>query len=458
MAFQTGSQIRPELSAVDYTPFLQASGQAAQMSVRGSESIAAGLANLGQQVGSGIKDYKQNKEKEKQYLGIIKAADTMTKGFESVLEKVDPRIAAAFSDLRSRITDPSVPNDERAFAAKSFMDFAPTLLNAGVKMLDTQSDSASKTAEINAKKAIAEKEQRIKAAGRNIAFGQPVQVQLTEDELNEATVFGADLLEKGQMTERVDELVNGKVVPTQVTTNLITRKVSKSAIREPFQSPEDIAKGESKKEYIKAGAETLKKLDSDLEQARTQTEFANQLSDAIESGATTGAFASVSGGVKNLLESILGGDYGASTQRLFEKGAKGLTMTQIRAMWKGLGTMSDTDLKEGIKTYGLINDPKKALQYYIESAKVNKDRLEERKKLSKELIRGGATQDEVVAKLDDLILSERPISEIVKEQLGLNANTDIPVNTSTQPNQPKTNFPSQEDVRAEIARRGKAGK
>ena len=458
MAIATGSQIRPELSAVNYTPYLQATGQAAQMMARGSENIATGLANLGQQAGAAIKEYKQNKEKEKQYQGVIKTADTLTKGYEGIINKLNPRIATALSDLRSRITDPNISTVEKYSAAQSFLDNAPNLLNAGLKMADIESDSASKTAEINAKKAIAEREQRIKAAGRNIAFGQPVQVQLTEDELNEATVFGADLLEKGQMTERVDELVNGKVVPTQVTTNLITRKVSKSAIREPFQSPEDIAKGESKKEYIKAGAETLKKLDSDLEQARTQTEFANQLSDAIESGATTGAFASVSGGVKNLLESILGGDYGASTQRLFEKGAKGLTMTQIRAMWKGLGTMSDTDLKEGIKTYGLINDPKKALQYYIESAKVNKDRLEERKKLSKELIRGGATQDEVVAKLDDLILSERPISEIVKEQLGLNANTDIPVNTSTQSNKPTTNFPSQEAISAEIAKRRKAGK
>ena len=40
MAVATGSQIRPELSAVDYTPFLQAAGQSAQMQAQG---IAAGV-------------------------------------------------------------------------------------------------------------------------------------------------------------------------------------------------------------------------------------------------------------------------------------------------------------------------------------------------------------------------------------------------------------------------------
>ena len=62
MAIATGSQIRPELSAVNYTPYLQATGQAAQMQARGAENIASGLASLGQQAGSAIKDYYAKKE------------------------------------------------------------------------------------------------------------------------------------------------------------------------------------------------------------------------------------------------------------------------------------------------------------------------------------------------------------------------------------------------------------
>jgi len=455
MAIATGSQIRPELSAVDYTPFLQASGQAAQMQARGAENIAAGLSNLGQQVASGIKDYKQNKEKEKQYLGIIKAADTMTKGFEAVLEKVDPRIATAFSDLRSRITDPSVPNDERAFAAKSFMDFAPTLLNAGVRMLDTQSDSASKTAEMNAKKAISEREQRIKSVGISRAFGKPDPVQLPQDELNEALVYAAGVLEKGQITERVDKVVKGKLVPTQVTTNLITGKVSESAIREAFPSPEDVAQGKSTEYFIKAGGERLDKLNSDLDSAATLNEFGNQISDAIESGATTGLFASASGKLKNFMESTFGVDYGASAQRLFEKGAKGATGVMIRGMYKGLGSMSNTDRESGEQTYGLISDPKEALKYFVETAKLNKERLEQQVDYANELRESGLSVDKIANKVDIMRRNAEPISEIVRKKLGIKVKPQDSGASATAENKPSSNVPTQEAIRAEMERRRK---
>ena len=65
MAVATGSQIRPELSAVDYTPYLQATGQSAQMQARGAENIAAGLANLGQQAAAGLDKYYKKQEEKK---------------------------------------------------------------------------------------------------------------------------------------------------------------------------------------------------------------------------------------------------------------------------------------------------------------------------------------------------------------------------------------------------------
>ena len=58
MAIATGSQIRPELSAVDYTPFLQASGQAAQMQ-------AQGIANFASGVTQGIQSFLKKKEEKK---------------------------------------------------------------------------------------------------------------------------------------------------------------------------------------------------------------------------------------------------------------------------------------------------------------------------------------------------------------------------------------------------------
>lgn len=58
MAVATGSQIRPELSAVDYTPFLQASGQSAQMQ-------AQGIANFASGVTQGIQNFLKKKEEKK---------------------------------------------------------------------------------------------------------------------------------------------------------------------------------------------------------------------------------------------------------------------------------------------------------------------------------------------------------------------------------------------------------
>jgi hypothetical protein len=62
MAIATGSQIRPELSAVDYTPFLQASGQAAQMQARGAENIAKGLEEMVNKVGKAVNERKAQNE------------------------------------------------------------------------------------------------------------------------------------------------------------------------------------------------------------------------------------------------------------------------------------------------------------------------------------------------------------------------------------------------------------
>lgn len=59
MAVATGTQIRPELSAVDYTPFVQAAAQGAQMQ-------AQGIAALGQSVAAGVDQYLKKKEEKRQ--------------------------------------------------------------------------------------------------------------------------------------------------------------------------------------------------------------------------------------------------------------------------------------------------------------------------------------------------------------------------------------------------------
>ena len=314
MAVATGTQIRPELSAVDYTPFLQAASQSAQMQ-------AQGIAALGQGVAKGFESYVQNKEKEKQAQGVIKAADVLSSGFEPILEKVDPRIATALQDLRTRISDPNLSMTERAYAARSFMEGAPTLLNAGVKVLDTEMAISARKAEVDAKRADLLRKNNIASAARSMARGMPVEQSLTEDERNEAFIQAAALREKGQITERVDVIRDGNVVPVQRTTNLLTNEVKESQIREPFPTVEQQAQAESRKQLIGLGAKTVEKVSSDLESANLQADLADQMLYALESGATTGPFAEASATVKSLAESIFGGDYGATVQKLYVQGA-----------------------------------------------------------------------------------------------------------------------------------------
>ena len=146
MAFQTGSQIRPELSAVDYTPFLQASTQASQMAAQGIGAMTQGAMK-------GFEAYVQNKEKEKQYQGFIKAADTLSSGFEPILNELNPKISTSLQNLRATISNPDLSSAERATAAKAFLEHSPTLLNAGVKFLDTKMMMDAKAAESRAKAA-----------------------------------------------------------------------------------------------------------------------------------------------------------------------------------------------------------------------------------------------------------------------------------------------------------------
>jgi ribosomal protein S11 len=71
MAVATGTQIRPELSAVDYTPFLQAASQSAQMQ-------AQGIAAFGQGVTQGIQNFlkkREEKQNEQEGIAFIKSFD-----------------------------------------------------------------------------------------------------------------------------------------------------------------------------------------------------------------------------------------------------------------------------------------------------------------------------------------------------------------------------------------------
>lgn len=438
MAVATGSQIRPELSAVDYTPFLQAAGQSAQMQAQGIGAAVGGAVK-------GFESYVQNKEREKQAQGVIKAADVLSSGFEPILEKVDPRIATALQDLRTRISDPNLSTTERATAAKSFMEQAPTLLNAGVKFLDAQLVTKARADELAAKAADKLSKEKVAAAARNYAIGKPIDESLTPEQQNEAFVLGMGMREKGQMTERVDKVVDGKVVPYNVTTNLLTGDVKESQIREPYMSGAEQLKVESTKKLMDIGAEEYKKLGADVESATAQADLADQINYALENNATTGPFAEASAVVRNLAESILGGNYEAAIQKLYVQGVSALSNRQIRDLARGLGSMSNDDRIAFAKSFVNIKDPKQAVRYYAEVAKLNKERADARKEFADQLLADGKTLDVINSELFKMKKEEPLISAIARERIfGSQTKTE-------QPTQEPTFTPAQ--AKAELERR-----
>jgi len=160
MAVATGSQIRPELSAVNYTPFLQASGQAAQMQARGAENIASGLSELGKGAAKGMANYAEEKKAQQSMLGTIGAAEKLSSALSALMsikdEKgnpvLDPRIGKSIEDVNSIISNKDGRSvEERYAASQSLYSLAPMMINAGAKFYDLQSDIGQKKAALEQK-------------------------------------------------------------------------------------------------------------------------------------------------------------------------------------------------------------------------------------------------------------------------------------------------------------------
>jgi hypothetical protein len=91
----------------------------------------AGINSLVQGATAGLAKWDANREKEKSMQGIIKAAETMAKGFEVVGESIDPKLKAVFEGAREAVSNPSFSTTQRAAAAQSFLDRIPDLLKSG---------------------------------------------------------------------------------------------------------------------------------------------------------------------------------------------------------------------------------------------------------------------------------------------------------------------------------------
>lgn len=188
MAVATGSQLRPELSAVDYTPFLQAAGQSAQMQLAGNAAIARGLEDVVGKVTKAIQD-RQAEESAVQlvkqfYPGVddktakfgVKAAGgagaflKLKTDMERYQKSVEDQKKASeyYADLRAgRPTTAGYTPEQMALGTKLFTDITSgelSMAETGAKIAQMGAGAAramAETAAIEQKTATEAKEEGI---------------------------------------------------------------------------------------------------------------------------------------------------------------------------------------------------------------------------------------------------------------------------------------------------------
>lgn len=136
MAVATGSQIRPELSAVDYTPFLQAAGQSAQMQAQG---IAAGVGGALK----GFESYVQQQKENKQLEAEVKSAEKLGQALQPFLAQVNPEAGAQVNTLLASVADPNISLRERSAVAKNIGSALNNILNMAQLGKQTQDQKAA---------------------------------------------------------------------------------------------------------------------------------------------------------------------------------------------------------------------------------------------------------------------------------------------------------------------------
>lgn len=229
MAFQRGSQINPALGMVDYSPIARGGEAMARGKVAGTQAMVGGaLGGLDAFMG-GLQKAEQNKKAEKEMQGIIKMAEKLSTGFEAIADKLDPRIAGAITEMRTAISDPTLPTYTRAAAAQTFLSQSPGLINGGMKLFDMEQESAARQAQAAAKAQEQARAAAINDLANRMAMGQPVSGPYAPEIINEAAVKAAQLQKSSQRTVRSTD-ASGR--PVQTTYGLGMEPTT-SPIQEP---------------------------------------------------------------------------------------------------------------------------------------------------------------------------------------------------------------------------------
>ena len=402
MAFQTGSQVNAALGRTDFTPFLQGALQGAQGQARGAENIAAGLAGLGQQVATGIeKYYKKQEEKgiEQQGVEFIKSN---VPGIDDKAARAGLKAAggaAAFVNFMS-----SQRQSQEAAKQKQEVDSLTEILRQGGGTIPSPiSNQVAKS--FSPSTLFAAREQFLKQSKM-------------ESEINKLNFESIGKPVEGQiMTQQqvADEEAKGRSVtgvPTGDGNLRVTAVKTFATPQKPYASTAEQLNFESGKAAIASGAEFVKGAKQNYADSSAQFETASAINNALKNPKlTTGFLAKASGTFRNLAESAFGGDFGAAEQEVYKKGVSGFGLAGVRALFRGLGAMSDGDRQRGESTQMSITDPRKSIEYYTEVAKLNQERAREDVNTINKLQRQGVNADEIQRQIEELKMNRPSISD-----------------------------------------------
>lgn len=306
-------------------------------------------------------------------------------------------------------------------AAANERDFAYRIYQDQMAQADRNRTYARTLAEDQRKAAEERSKKDLAAARSSFAVGQPLpaNIQLNTSQIYEAYIGGMEDRKRGLTTVRMDKDVNGKMVPVDVTTNPLTGERYEAQVQRPVLSAQEQADLEDKKIRMAQGAKEIEKVDTDLQFARKQAELANQITNAIAQGATTGLLAETAATFKSIGEALLDGEYGATTQKLYVQAVQGMSLNQVTNVMRGLGAMSDTDRVAAEKAFVSIRDPKMAVLYYAELSRLNYERAQARQELVDRLTDSGATSDKIRTEISKMKRAEPFLSEVAFKNLKL---------------------------------------
>lgn len=168
----------------------------------------------------------------------------------------------------------------------------------------------------------------------------------------------------------------------------------------------------SGEQAILSGSKYVEGAKQNYADSSAQFETATGISNFINSPKiTTGFFAKSSSAFRNVAESVFGGDFGAAESAIYTKGVSGFGLAGVRALFRGLGAMSDADRARGEDTVMKISDPKESIKYYVEVAKLNQQRAREDVNTINKLQREGVNADEIQRQIEEKKMTRPSISD-----------------------------------------------